>query len=253
MILVFLAVPGQAGSKLHIQAEGDWKASKADVLKVLHSAAMPLWRQFPDRDLSVITVTPQGGPIVLFDRGSEGEYRVRLNTGGTYWSQYAYQFSHEFCHILCNYKEGGAQNKWFEEAICEMASLYSMRRMAEDWETKPPYPNWRDYRRSLHAYAQNYIDQAEVPADMAAWYRANATHLSKNATDRPKNRVLAAKLLPMFERDPSLWRAVAYLNMGEDRKERDFKGHMKAWYEHAPRKFGPQIIEIAEILGVAGR
>jgi hypothetical protein len=45
---------------------------------------------------------------------------------------------------------------------------------------------------------------------------------------------------------------VAYLNCGEDRRERDFKGHMKAWHENAPRKFGPQIVEIASVLGVAG-
>jgi hypothetical protein len=249
--MVLLGVPGMAGSKLEIRAVGDWNASPADVHKVLHSAAMPLWRQFPDRDLSVIKVEPKGGPIVLFRRGGEGEYRVRLNTGGTFWSQYAYQFSHEFCHILCNYKEGGAQNKWFEEAICEMAALYSLRCMAEDWDTNPPYPNWRSYGKALHAYAQDYIDKTEVPADMAAWYQRHAGHLSQNPTDRAKNRVLAVTLLPRFERDPSLWQAVAYLNKGEDRKKRDFRRYMQAWYEHAPRKFGPQISGIASLLGVA--
>lgn len=250
LILVALSLSAFAGSALRIQPEGDWKASRADVLKVLHSAAMPLWRTFPDRDLSVIKVVSQGGPIVLYRRGAGGEYTVKLSTGGTYWSQYAYQFSHEFCHILCNYKEGGSQNKWFEESLCEMASIYSLRCMAETWKTNPPYPNWKGYSKALQSYAQDLIDNTEVPQDMAAWYRKNWKVLANKADDRPRNRVLAVKLLPLFEREPKLWQAVGYLNRGERRKTQDFAGYLQSWYEQAPRRFGPRIVEISAILGV---
>lgn len=249
-VLLLPCMIASAGSPLRITSEGDWKASTADVRKVLHSAALPLWREFPDRDLSDIMVVPQGGPIVLFKRGPKGEYTVKLNTRGRHWAQYAYQFSHEFCHILCNYREGGSQNKWFEESLCELASLYSLRRMAESWKTNPPYPNWKDYSGSLQSYAQNYIDKTKTPEDMAAWYRLHRKHLASNPTDREKNRILAVRLLPMFEKTPSLWKAVAHLNEGEDHKDRNFTEHMRAWHANTPRHLGPRIEEIANLLGV---
>ena len=49
LAVMILALPAMAGSKLQIEAVGDWNAPMADVHKVLRSAAMPVWRQFPDR------------------------------------------------------------------------------------------------------------------------------------------------------------------------------------------------------------
>lgn len=136
-----------AGQRLIIcpAPKAPWQASLQDVEKVLYSAAGELWVFFPDRSLKPILVEPKGGPITLYKRGPNGEFRVRLATGKTYWSQYAFQFAHEFCHVLCNYREDGRGNKWFEEALCEVASLFALGRMAETWKTAPPYPNWKSY------------------------------------------------------------------------------------------------------------
>ncbi|MCY3017625.1 MAG: hypothetical protein NTW87_01155, partial [Planctomycetota bacterium] len=82
-----------------------WGAGLEDVDKVLHAAAGELWKYVPGRQLPPILVEPKGGPITLFDRGPNGEFRVRLDTGDAYWAQYTYQFAHEFCHILCGNKE----------------------------------------------------------------------------------------------------------------------------------------------------
>ena len=69
-------------------------------------------------------------------------------------NQYAYQFAHEFCHVLSGY-EGleGNPNNWFHETICELASVFTLRRMAERWPTHPPYPNWAGYSKHLLEYA----------------------------------------------------------------------------------------------------
>ena len=57
------------------------------------------------------------------------------------WAKFGYQFSHEFCHVLSNYENLKANpNNWFHEAICELASVFTLRRMAERWPTHPPYP-----------------------------------------------------------------------------------------------------------------
>ena len=251
-IPALLALPGLAQTPLQIELEGDWGASKADVRKVLHASAAPLWRQFPDRDLSTIKVAAKGGPIVWHKRGAKGEYTVRLNTGENYWAQYAYQFSHEFTHILANYGRGGGQNKWFEEALCELGSIWTMRRMAEDWKTKPPYPNWKSYGSHLHKYAQNLIDKTEVPDDLAVWYKTQKPELEKAADNRPLNRIVAVALLPMFEKEPELWQSIADLNKlrGEARGAATFEQYLQSWHDNAPAKFGGRIREIAKMLGV---
>ena len=64
-------------------------------------------------------------PIVLFKRGPRGGSSL-LNTSDRYWCQYAFQFAHEIGHILCRYKDGDSTNKWFEETLCETASLYAL-------------------------------------------------------------------------------------------------------------------------------
>ena len=114
---------------------------------MLDSAGRELGQFFPDYKIEPIVVTRgHSGPITLFHRNDRGEIVVRLDTEKTYWSQYAYQFAHEFCHVLCGFKPGYEGNKWFEETLCETASLYVMRGMSRTWKTSPPYANWKDYR-----------------------------------------------------------------------------------------------------------
>lgn len=249
-ILGCFAATALGGSPLTIHLERDWQAPRADVLKVLHSAADPLWRELPDRDLSPIKVYSTGGPIVLYARDDDGSYVVKLDTSGTYWAQQAYQFSHEFCHIVSGYKEGGVQNKWFEETLCELASIYSLRRMATEWEIDPPYPNWKSYGEKLRLYAQNIIDETKVPADLAGWWVENCEVLRERGDDRMRNRVVAVRLLPVFEKSPELWSAIRYVNRGDQRDSQDFAGFLQNWYDQAPRRFGPNIAEIAGIFGV---
>src|SRR5450759_2591810 len=63
-------------------------------------------------------------PVTHFERGPSGEIRVELNVEGPYWAQFAFQFGHEMCHVLCEYGDYPNPNKWFEETLCETASLF---------------------------------------------------------------------------------------------------------------------------------
>lgn len=251
LLFAMLTLLGLAGSPLKIELKGAWRASSSDILKVLHSAADPLWREFPDRDLSPINVFSKGGPITLYVRGADGSYTVKLDTDKTFWAQHAYQFSHEFCHILCNYREGGNRNKWFEESLCELASIYTLRKMAVSWETDPPYPNWKASSGKLHEYAQNLIDQTKLPDDFPKWWNANCDKLCQRSNERELNRMVAVRLLPIFEKHPELWGAVAYINRGPNRESQDFPGYLQNWHDQAPRDFGDNIAEISAIFGIA--
>ncbi len=239
----------------------DWDgASLADVTKVLRSAAETLWQHVPERRLAPIRVRPKGGPIVLYDRGPGGAYRVRLDTGGTYWCQYAFQFAHEFGHILCRHEKHpdatmehmDQSNMWFEESVCETASLFALRRMAEVWKTHPPYPNWRDFAPSLRSYAEDRLRAAPIPkgTTLAAWYRKHADRLREEPCDRPKNRVVAGVLLPMFEAAPDRWQAVRYLNAGARPEPRSFEEYLADWRRHCPARHRPFVRQVAEAFGI---
>ncbi|MDE0820973.1 MAG: hypothetical protein OSA95_07615 [Opitutales bacterium] len=217
---------------IHV-AEADWGgASLRDIGKVLNSTAKQLWpHASQDRLDTIIVDRSRTGPIVLYRRGSEGQYLVRLDTHKNFWSQYAFQFAHEFGHILCGYKPGARDNLWFEESLCETASLFVMRRMREDWELNPPYSNWKSYAPALGEYAQKRLDQHAWPklVSVSEWYNQNQKELRQNPTNRAKNTTIATKLLPLFEQRPENWGAVAYLNTHKKETSRDFSIYLADW------------------------
>ncbi|MFT5127007.1 MAG: hypothetical protein ACI8W8_000606 [Rhodothermales bacterium] len=238
-------------AKLKIEIIGnDWDASHSDIRPLLGSAAHEIWRHFPKQDLPPIRVSRrQSGPIVLYDRAAGGAYQVKLDTGGTFWAQYSYQFAHEFCHILCNYRPENHPNKWFEEAICELASLYTLRAMGETWKTNAPYNNWRSFAPKLRSYAQERIDATETPDELSVWYRKQAKALRNNAGIREKNNVVAVNLLPLVEANPEHWRAVAYLNAARAYSEQSFEAYLRNWHTLTPAAHKPFIAEIATRFG----
>ena len=239
--------------EIRINGKADWGCQAEDAYQVCAAAARELWPYFPGRSLPPLVVDPTGGPIVLYGQSPKGEIRVRLNTHGTYWAQMTYQFSHELGHILCNYRDNPNPNKWFEEAVCEMASLFVLRRSAETWKTRPPYPHWKDYSGALKKYADERIEKARLPEGrtLAAWYRENAGELAKNATDRPRNTTTATELLPLFEREPERWEVVGALNSGTFDASTTFPQYLEAWQAGVDPKHRAFVREVAAKFGIA--
>jgi hypothetical protein len=231
----------------------EWKADIRDVQHVLLSAAGELWHYFPKRTLPPIIVAPQGGPITWRRRGLNGEYYVQLNTGSTYWAQYAYQMAHEFCHILCGYRDDDKSNKWLEESLCEMASIFALRRMAETWATKPPYPNWKSFAPHLASYAADRLKKGALPPNttFVQWFRPNEPAMRKEPCLRDKNTVVAATLLPLFEKRPEHWEAVTWLNAKPVRQPRSLAEHLAAWRANCPEKHRAFVTEIAKTFGIS--
>jgi hypothetical protein len=234
-------------------ADDGWGAERATVKKVLDAAASELWKHFPGRDLKPILVEAQGGPITLHQRGPSGEYQVKLSTGGTAWCQYTFQFAHEFCHILCGYDQDPLKHRWFEEAVCELASLYVLRRSSETWKTKAPFDHWKLYAPELAKYADGHMKDFVLPKGktLAAWYKENAAALTANPVDRDRNNVAAVALLPFFEKEPEHWEAVSWLNSEAFTEKATFEEYLAAWRKHSPKKHKPFIQSIAKELGVA--
>ena len=216
----------------------DWGTGyPEDISAVLKSVAeimFPLGGKPPYSNIMV--GRSENGPIVLYKRGSKGQYLINLNSKDRYWCQYAFQFSHEIGHILCGFKDGDPSNLWFEETLGEVASLYSLLRMEEKWKHSAPYPHWKAYAPEFTKYARErkrkYKDQ--IPSNLKKWFHENQKVLAKHPVDRPRNAALAIQLLPRFENSSVGWTTCAYLNDQKNKEAKSFESYLYDWYRSCP-------------------
>jgi hypothetical protein len=239
--------------RIHLARDGWGEADPSDITKVLESAGAALWGQAPGKGFPTLEVSrTQGDPVTLFKRGPSGAIRIMLNVEGRHWSQFAFQFGHEVGHVLCGFADYPNPNLWFEETICEAASLFTLGRMAKAWETAPPYPNWKGYAASLLKYRNDRLVRSKLPEgkSLSGWFREHEESLRKDPRQRDENLRLAAALLPLFEEEPGRWSAVGTLNSVRGDGSRPFAQYLRDWTRSAPEKHRPFIHEIADRLGV---
>ena len=205
---------------IDVEPFGWGAASPEDIGILLADVSSHLDRLLAEPVVEQIRVVPESGldvvPITLFRHAQSGPITIQLAAQDTYWAQFSYQFAHEFCHVLSDYERlGDNPNKWFHEALCELASVFTLRRMAERWPTQPPYPNWTDYAPAFSNYADNLLsdENRQLPKGptLATWLPKHETELRQDPYIRDKNAIVAYQLLPLFEEEPSGWNAVRSL------------------------------------------
>ena len=199
---------------------GDWGgARETDVRAVVMDAAGQVERELRcpfDGEIELVNLAEDQGPITFYRDGGAGPYRVGVCVRGRRWNQLAYQFAHEFCHVLSGYERlRDNPNNWFHEALCELASLFVLRRAGQRWLSAPPFPNWVSYAANLSVYAdrraREWSTAAPTPACFAAWLAVNEQPMRRDPCVRDRNGVVALKLLPVFEEQPAGWNAVRRL------------------------------------------
>ncbi len=236
----------------------EWNAPRGNVQALLESAARQIHRHFEQLEWPPIEVyrsRPQ--PITIHRRGAQGQVRIGLTPQGLYWAQYAFQFGHELGHLIAGHLKTDRrhENSWFEEAVCETASLYVLRAMYHDWEANPPYPNWKDWRGNLLDYARKRLDEPDhrLPdgQDFPAWYRENEEKLLEHTSHQGAPTVIVARhLLPVFESDPAGWQAVAYLRCGEVNPHGPLEALLPAWRDACPDALQGFVVRVGEALGI---
>jgi hypothetical protein len=240
------------GFRLFVEP-GEWGSSSlADIKKVCQSAGQTFMPHLKQRIAAPLLIQNDGsGPITLYRRGQNNEHIVRLNTDDRAWAQLAFQFSHELCHVMCNYRNVKNQQLWFEETLCECASLFALRQMSEDWKTNPPYSNWKSYSSALKDYAAQRLETQDGNSDdLAKIYRSHREELEASATNRELNNMFAAKLLPLFEKNPSGWEAVRYINRGPAEENISFESYVNGWHKRVPTQQKAFVEELARKFGV---
>ncbi|MBK1855737.1 hypothetical protein JO972_12260 [Verrucomicrobiaceae bacterium 5K15] len=241
----------QGSIRLRIDAEG-FQTRPADLSKLLHSTTQVMGRHLDRVDFEkMVVVRGRRGPAAMYRRNDQGEIVILLDSQGRQWSQYSYQWAHEFCHVLCGLRDDGTENDWFEETICELASLYCLRAMADDWKTQPPYPHWKIYATHLQNYAEQVMAQyPEIEQrNLAAYYRKHRFELRRNPKLRQHNGAMAVALLPLFERQPKHWDALRYLNVTAAKPGLSFRAYLSKWIKDAPPKHHALIERITTLYG----
>lgn len=249
-----LGVMGKKSRVISIHvAPGEWgNVAVGDIRTLLESVTREFLQFAPGLPEGlVLRVVPRSGaPRVLYERGVNGEYVIQLTARDDRWFQYAYQFAHELCHVASNFDhkeltgDGVEQgNQWFEEALCETASLFTLKRLAATWADSPPRRDWAGYGDAFSAYAQHLLNEPHRNlADnqsLRGWYAQHADSLREDPYLREKNEVVATALLPLFERQPELWQAISYLNPKTATTGKSFADYLADWYDACPNKALP--------------
>ena len=169
------------------------------------------------------------------------------------WCQYCYQFAHEFTHILAGFDdELWKRNNWFEETLCEVASLYVLRQLSEVWQTRPPQTGLKSYAPEFRRYAQGVMDQRQQVAagQLSDFYQKHRAALEASPKNRDLNGAMAIPLLTVMEGAPAAWEAVGWLNARPSPEGQTFKEYMAAWREAVPLKHRPVVDEMRRLFGV---
>lgn len=220
---------------------GWYGADPIDVKAVSQSAASTLMKYMPpDLSLSpIILKNNKEGPMVLLNRGKQHEYIILVNVSGQYWAQLAYQFSHELCHILSNYEATRRDsNQWFEESLCEAASIHAVNQMSDIWKVSPPYPSWQSYSTSLQSYYKNILAEPhrylQTNDSIANWYQREKVSLRLKAEQRNKNEVIGTKIYLFFKENPHRWRSIRYINIGNINNQISLQQYLQDWENNLP-------------------
>ena len=262
-IFLLLILPATIFADLRINVEPDknWgNAPTSNIKKLCENVALHFQEQLRDElkiEGKLNIVYRSSGPVAFYSHvfgGGPDEYQVGLKVTGTYWSQFSYQFGHEFCHILHNFEDTRwqKQNQWFEEVICNLASLWVIRGMSETWAYRAPYRNWVDYRHSLKKYANNLMNKA------GAQYAGTGADWLRQWEDRMRAEVpsnfnhtrfaqLSYKFLPIFEENPEAWNAVRQMP-ASDKKMNEY---VKEWYNNVDVQDKRFVADIAQIMGIS--
>ena len=225
---------------------------------VCKSAAMAIARYYPKRQFKPILIpkADNGFPVKLDQLGPKGESQIMLSIGdGWMWNQIAYQFAHEFTHILINQGQpGSGPNHWINEAFCEAVSYQALKQMAKDWESHPPYPNWRGYAKHHSSYAEKYLGkEKDRPEGMEfiAWFRKNekALRMGKRFPKYGLYKYPAYQFYQLIQKDPSQLGAIAFLNFGLRNPALSTHQYLARWKTVLPAKHRPFADQVAAVFG----
>lgn len=166
----------------------------------------------------------------------------------TSWSQIVFQFSHEFCHLLIGNPVPPSM-RWFEESVCELASLFFLEKLAIIWGQSGLLAH-PEYAPSLISYRTNRINSVEDlknPSDLSDPSSAIWKDAIANCYNRNFNLQIAKLLLPVFSKYPQLWETVPLLGRLPAQDSVSFPMYLGIWRILAGDSYKQPLNELASI------
>jgi hypothetical protein len=95
------------------------------------------------------------------------------------------------------------------------------------------------------------LPEHHLPAgtSFAVWFRANQPALRQDSTSRDRNTIVAAQLLPIFEKEPRGWGALAFFRRAANSSQSPSQ-HFTNWRSGCPRELHPFITKLAAVFEV---
>lgn len=237
---------------------------------MLEDAASQINRELRNPVAITINVRPappsRDWPQTLIEESTLDSCAIQLAVQDRLWNQYAYQFAHEFCHVMVSpISPRTGANSWLEEAICELASVFVLRRMAERWTIDPPYQNWSSYASHLADYAHNRLSapQRTLPVELtlSEWLSTSESGLRQgprqqvseqwDTEQRDKMAVVAYALLPLFENNPAAWNSIQRLPAGPNSMtDSPTRVYLRSWRAAADPRDQHVVDQVMQLLGM---
>jgi hypothetical protein len=81
------------------------------------------------------------------------------------------------------------------------------------------------------------------------WFRANESDLHRDGTRRDRNTIIAAQLLPTFEKEPRGWGALVFFRRAATPNQ-SLSQHFANWRSSCPRELQRFVAELAAVFDV---
>jgi hypothetical protein len=95
------------------------------------------------------------------------------------------------------------------------------------------------------------LPEHHLPAgtSFVVWFRANEPALRQDPTRRDRNTIVAAQLLPIFEKEPRGWGALSFFRRAGIPNQ-SLSGHFAAWRSSCPRELQHFVAKLAAVFEV---
>jgi hypothetical protein len=138
--------------------------------------------------------------------------------------EWIYQFSHEYCHNIINGTMNGDTGglSWFEETVCEIASIYHVRSICNQYQTSD-YSYLRmlaeDIQKRNHDALLSlpyHTTHQSIRHELLPQIVENLHRTQSHDINRRLYREIAQIVTPLFEENKNLWKII--LHFGDSRQ-----------------------------------